>query len=324
MTLIDSAATAMARTKAGSGRLQPYTFTPAATNGPLQPPPPVLVAPSATAIPDEPIQSIPYIDIEQDPEVLEAAQILMSIYKSGAHAASSVPKDARLGDQDSLFHAHDDRVSNVKVAAPGHSEDDLEMLDSPTRQFQARTAKRRTTRGRAVMITKKPPSTRTRSARYQAIGVSGRDKDRAYFEHPVLTAIHGSPAKKARRGKRASCVKMKESNGGDTTEMDQSASASSDGGEGDLSKRRRRDREDFENAVLTKTCKSPAKKSRRAQTVSWVKSSTQGDTTEEIDLVTPTDSDNLDDSDYTDQSPTPHRKPSARATAPPQAQAQPH
>ncbi|KAK5100196.1 hypothetical protein LTR70_001815 [Exophiala xenobiotica] len=274
----------MARTKAGSGRLQPYTFTPAATDGTLQEPSPLIIA--STTIPDEPIQSTLYI--KQDPEVLEAAQILMSMYRSGTDAAA-VRKDSQLAIEDSSVSAHDDYGSNMKLAPPEHGEDeDLEVLDSPTRQFQERTAKRRTTRGRAV-VTKKPP-TRTRSAQYPA---TSRDKDREYFEHPVLTAIHDSPAKKSRRGQRASYVKQ--SDEGDTTEMD--PSASSDGDEEDVFKPRHQVRKYLEDPVLTRIHNPPAKESRRAQAVGLVKDSTHDDTTE-IDSPTPSDDDGGDDGDY--------------------------
>lgn len=285
----------MARTKAGSGRLQPYTFTPAATNGTSQASSHATRA--STAIPNEPMQSIPYL--EQDREVLEAAQILMSISRSGTHA-SALRKDSRLASEKSPGHGHDSHVFNVELAPPEHDEDDdLEMLDSPTKQFQERITKKRTMRGRAV-VTKKPP-TRMRSAKYPA---NSRHQDREYFEHPVLTVIHNSPAKKSRRGQRGSYVK--ESDEGDTTELD--LSASSDGDKRKLTSRRDKDREYLENPALTKIHNSPAKKSRRAQGVGQVKDSTHGDTTE-VDSSTPSDDDDLDDGDYIDQSPTSYRKP---------------
>lgn len=213
----------MARTQVGSGRLQPYTFTAAATNGTSQASSHATKA--STAIPNEPMQSIPYL--EQDREVLEAAQILMSIYRSGTHA-SALRKDSRLASEKSPGHGHDSHVFNVELAPPRHDEDDdLEMLDSPTKQFQERTTKRRTTRGRAV-VTKKPP-TRMRSARYPA---NSRHQDREYFENPVLTVIHNSPAQKSRRAQGVGQVK--DSTHGDTTEVDSSTPSNDDDfGDGD-------------------------------------------------------------------------------------------
>lgn len=286
----------MARLKGGWGKLQPYTFTPAATDGGLQQSSPATTEPSVTSNTD--VQSIP--NLEQDPEILGAAHILMTIYQDQRHTVAG-RMNSRLDPGRSPAHARNGHVFHVKLPPPEHDKDEeLEILDSPTKQLQERMTKRRTTRGRAVVTNKLP--TRTRAARRPA---HDRYQDSEYFEHPVLTAIHDSPAKKSGKGRRASYARAFSED--DTTEVD--LSASSEGDEKDPASRREKNRDNFKNEILTKIRNFPARKSRRVEQVGQVGDAidTDSDTTA-MDSSTFSEDDNLDDNKYIDQSRTHHRK----------------
>jgi len=283
--------------KGGWGKLQAYTFTPAATDGGLQQSSPATTEPPIISNAD--IQSVP--NLEQDPEILGAAHILMTICQDQRHTVAK-RMDLQLAPGKSRVRVHNDNVFHVKLPPPEHDRDeDLQILHSPTKQLQERMTKRRTTRGRAV-VTKKPP-TRTRSARRPA---HDRYQDSEYFGHPVLTAIHDSPVKKSGKGRRASYARA--FNEGDTTEVD--LSTSSEGDEKDPVSRREKNRDNFKNENLTKIHNFPARKSRRVEQVGQVGDAidTDSDTTA-MDSSKFSEDDNLDDSKYIDQSRTHHRKP---------------
>ncbi|KAK5946773.1 hypothetical protein PMZ80_000916 [Knufia obscura] len=215
----------MARPHQGRGKLQPYTFTPTppilnALDSPL-------ITLARTAVPNGPIHTNAFL--ERDPEILRAAQILINIYHK--EASSIAAREARESAiERPTAYAQDVDMFDAALAPSEHDEDgdeDLEMLVSPAKQVEERLTKRRTTRGKAVI--KKPTQKRAQTAKKPS---KSPVKDTEYFENPVLTAIHNSPAKK--KSRRKSSTIDQDNDDGDTTEIDSASSGNEDANDNDI------------------------------------------------------------------------------------------